>query len=107
MGLISELLYVDGIMFVCYLVTEVIDGFHYKDIDYFDAKTNRLSMIFGGKVKDPKTNKHLDIEGIDLITLNESGKVIELRVMIRPLNALIVFANEIKARFKRVSQHKL
>merc|ERR1712228_417415 len=88
-------------------VTEVIEGFHYKDIDYFDGTTNRLSMIFGGKVKDLKTNKHLDIEGIDLITLNENGKVIELRVMIRPLNALIVFANAVKARFKGLNKHKL
>lgn len=88
-------------------VTEVIEGFHYKDIDYFDGNTNRLSMIFGGKVKDLKTNKHLDIEGIDLITLNENDKVIELRVMIRPLNALIVFANAMKARFKGLNKHKL
>ena len=55
-------------------------------------------MIFEGRVKNKKGN-YLKVEGIDLITLNENGKIIELKVMIRPMNALIEVATQMKQKF--------
>ena len=85
-------------------IVEIVEDFHYKDIDYYDGKTNRVAMMFGGKIKDPKSGKYRNVEGIDLIKLDPSGrKVVELKVMIRPLNALILVATTMKNRFKRMS----
>ena len=62
-------------------------------------------MVFGGKIKDPKSGKYRDVEGIDLIQLDENGtKVVELKVMIRPLNALILVATTMKERFKMMTK---
>lgn len=89
-------------------IIEIIEEFHYKDIDYYDYKTNRIALTFGGKIKDPKTNKYLNVEGIDLIRLNKDGtKVIELKVMVRPLNSLILVAQTMKNRFKQLKMSKL
>ena len=85
-------------------VIEIVEDFHYTDIDYYDYKTNRVAMIFAGKVRDSTSDKYLQVEGIDLIQLNDDGKVVELKVMIRPLNALIVVATTMKNRFKKLSK---
>eukprot|EP01084_Bolivina_argentea_P253316 425467_1 len=85
-------------------VIEIIEEFHYKNIDYYDGNTNRVGMTFGGKIQDPKSKKYFDIEGIDLIKLNEKGKVIELKVMMRPLNSLILLATTMKNRFKKLNK---
>lgn len=86
-------------------VIEIIQDFRYTNEDYYDYKTNRFAMTFAGKIKDPKSNKYLKVEGIDLIRLNDDGtKVVELKVMIRPLNSLIVVATTMKNRFKNLSK---
>ena len=86
-------------------IIEIIGDFNYTAVDYYDYRTctNRIGMTFCGKVRDSKTNKYLNIEGSDLMQLNENGtKLIELKVMIRPLNSLIIFAKEMKDRVSKL-----
>ena len=41
----------------------------------------------------------LSVEGVDFFKLNEQGKVTELKVMLRPLNAAMTLAETMKAHF--------
>lgn len=90
-------------------VIEIIEDFHYKGIELFNDDINnlRVGLVFGGKVKDKRSKKYLDVEGIDLFKLNKNGQITELRVMLRPLNATIILAQEMKSRFKKLKQSKL
>ncbi len=38
-------------------VVDIVDGFYYKNMNYFDEKQGRVAMVFGGKRKDPKTGE--------------------------------------------------
>eukprot|EP01083_Nonionella_stella_P121080 363570_1 len=102
---ITNALYITNIL---KWIIEIIEGFHYKDIDYYDGNTGRIGMVFAGKIKDTKSNKYFDVEGIDLIKLNENcTKVTELKVMIRPHNSLTLVKNEMMRRIQKLNIPKL
>ena len=90
-------------------VTEIIEGFHYKGIELMNDDINdlRVGLVFGGKCKDKNNEKHLDVEGIDLFKLNKNGQITELRVMLRPLNATICLAQQMRSRFMKLKQSKM
>ena len=84
-----------------------VENFEYKPSQfYYNPKELRVALVFYGDVKDPKTNKYYKLQGIDLIKLNENGKIVELKVMVRPLNTLIALANEMKAKFLKSKNKK-
>jgi hypothetical protein len=62
------------------LIIETIEGFTYFR-EWQDG--NELALEFRGKVGD------LDVQGIDLITLNERGEIQNLDVPMRPINAVL------------------
>jgi hypothetical protein len=62
------------------LIIETIEGFTYYR-EWQDG--NELALEFQGKVGD------LDVQGIDLITLNEQGQVQNLDVLMRPTNTIL------------------
>jgi hypothetical protein len=62
------------------LILETIEGFTYYR-EWQDG--NELALEFRGKVGD------LDVQGIDLITLDEDGRIQNLDVLMRPTNAIL------------------
>lgn len=66
-----------------------------NDFRYVDEyeQPGGAALVFQGTVNG------LNIEGIDLFKLDDAGKVRELKVMMRPLNAVMVLAETMKARF--------
>eukprot|EP01090_Pellita_catalonica_P002427 TRINITY_DN12006_c0_g1_i1.p2 TRINITY_DN12006_c0_g1~~TRINITY_DN12006_c0_g1_i1.p2 ORF type:complete len:160 (+),score=21.14 TRINITY_DN12006_c0_g1_i1:61-540(+) len=57
-----------------------------------------VTLLFRAKVIDPKTKKHFQIEGLDVFEVNEQGKAVYLKVLVRPLNSAMILANEMKRR---------
>ncbi len=70
-------------------VTTVFQKFRYIR-EVLDAKT--WALEFEAKIGD------LSMRGIDLITLNDEGKIIDFEVMIRPANALQLLGIEMTKR---------
>lgn len=90
-----------------WIATEVIEGFYYKGGPMFNDDINdlRVALIFGGTVKDKvnkRPNKVLNVEGIDLFKLNKDGQIVELKVMLRPLNATLNVAQEMRERLVKI-----
>ena len=70
-------------------VTEIFEDFHYiREI----LNENQWCLEFEAKV-DAFT-----LRGVDLIQLNEQGKIIDFEVMIRPANALQALGAEVGKR---------
>jgi len=61
------------------IILHTIGGFRYHR-EW--VKDNELALEFTGQVDG------LDLQGIDLITLDREGRLVNLDVLIRPLNAL-------------------
>jgi len=76
-------------MLVLSTVIEIFEDFHYTG-EWVQG--NELILEFKAHIGD----KHL--KGIDRITLNDAGQMTELEVLVRPLNTLIVFAEEMRKR---------
>ena len=65
------------------LIISTIDDFTYHRQWHSDSSgSDEIALEFMGHVGE------LDVQGIDLITLNERGELQNLDVMIRPMNAL-------------------
>ncbi|MEE2665179.1 MAG: nuclear transport factor 2 family protein [Myxococcota bacterium] len=65
------------------LIIQTIEDFSYHREWHDDSRSEgELALEFRGHIGE------LDLQGIDLITLNERGEVQNLDVMIRPMNAL-------------------
>ncbi len=75
------------------LIISTIDGFTYYREWHDDSRgEGEIALEFRGKVGD------LDLQGIDLITLNDRGQLQNLDVMIRPMNALEALRDVIAPR---------
>ncbi len=65
------------------MIIRTIDGFTYHREWHDDASgAGEIALEFHGRIGD------LDLQGIDLISLNDRGEVQNLDVVIRPMNAL-------------------
>lgn len=83
----SDRAYIDAIL---QFVAESISDFTYVE-EY--KQENGAALVFAGKVGE------LKVEGIDLFKLDDEGRVIELKVMLRPLNTVMLLAQNMKAKF--------
>ncbi len=83
----SDRAYIDTIL---RFVDETLSEFEYIEIY---EQPQGAAMMFRAKVGD------LSVEGVDFFKLNEQGKVTELKVMLRPLNAVMTLAETMKAHF--------
>jgi hypothetical protein len=45
------------------------------------------------------------INGVDIITFNDEGQIVELKVMIRPLQAVNMMHEQMKAMLESMQQH--
>jgi hypothetical protein len=78
-------------------IIEIIQEFKYLET-YYNNENLTVTLFFDGKIKEKKSGKFINIQGVDLIKLDENGKITELRVMLRPLNATMELASEMKNR---------
>ena len=75
-------------------VTQVFQNFRYvREI----AEGNNFCLEFEANIGD------LTLRGVDLIQLNDNGKIIDFEVMIRPANALQTLGMEMSKRLNLVS----
>ena len=70
------------------VILYTIEGFTYYREWISGAE---LALEFKGKVDD------LDLQGMDLITLDDDNRVVRVDVMIRPLNAVITLQEKVSA----------
>jgi SnoaL-like protein len=71
------------------VIVETIEGF-----TYHRQWTNgrELALEFRGRVGG------IELQGIDLITLDDAGRIAQLDVMIRPINALLALRDRVAER---------
>lgn len=78
-------------------VIRVFQDFHYvREITSADGRDQAL--VFRAKVGE------LDIHGCDFLHLDAEGKVDDLQVMVRPLNAAKALAEAMGAEFERITR---
>jgi hypothetical protein len=71
------------------IILETIEGFTYHR-EWVNGR--ELALEFRGTVDG------LGLQGIDLITLDDAGRLAQLDVMIRPINTLLVLRDRVAAR---------
>jgi hypothetical protein len=80
----------DTIEVVLRAIVETFEDFHYIDELAGDDATHAL--IFRARVGDKQ------VEGLDLIRMDDAGRIENLTVMIRPLSGLIALAETMAAK---------
>ncbi len=77
------------------VILETIEGFTYYREWHQEAESDvELALEFRGKVDG------LDVQGMDLITLDEAGLVVKLDVLVRPMNVLGLLQEKVSARMQ-------
>jgi hypothetical protein len=71
------------------VIVETIEGFTYHRQW---ANGGELALEFCGRVGG------LELQGIDVITLDDAGRIAQLDVMIRPINALLALRDRVAER---------
>jgi len=83
------------IAFLLSQVVELMPDFHY--VSTFTNERGGIVLQFTGTLSSAGREYH--VEGVDILTLDDDGKVCNFVVMIRPLSSLQALATEIKKRF--------
>jgi hypothetical protein len=77
-------------------VSEVFDDFAYTD--ELAAGEDTVALVFGARVGDKQ------VQGLDLLRLDEDGKVHELTVMVRPASALMALGEAMGPRVAHLAK---
>jgi len=80
---------IDAVGVVLRAVFETFEDFHYTD--EFEAGPTH-ALIFQARVGDKS------VQGLDLIRTDDSGRITNLTVMIRPLSGLVALAEAMSAK---------
>ena len=75
---------IEQVSVVLRAVFETFEDFHYTD--EFANSDGKHALIFGARVGDKS------VQGLDLLTTDDSGRITNLTVMIRPLSGLVALA---------------
>ena len=75
---------IEQVSVVLRAVFETFEDFHYTD--EFENSDGKHALIFGARVGDKS------VQGLDLLTTDESGRITNLTVMIRPMSGVIALA---------------
>ena len=75
---------IEQVSVVLRAVIETFADFHYTD--EFENSDGKHALIFTARVGDKS------VQGLDLLTTDDSGKITNLTVMIRPLSGLVALA---------------
>ena len=84
-------------------VAEVLERFHFEQeigADEADDTTGDRALMFKASVND------LEIQGCDFLHTREDGLIDEITVMLRPLNAVKVFAEKMRIAFGKALARK-
>lgn len=84
---------------VSFILTGIIQLL--PDLHYLSAFSNEqrgVVLHFRGTMTTEE--RELDVEGVDILKLDEHGRIVDFRVMIRPLNSLQAVADAMKKRFE-------
>jgi hypothetical protein len=89
------------------LTLEIVGNFTYR-ASYTDPENLGVVLLFSGTRRNSSSNlagkhKNVEVEGADFIRLNPEGKVVELKVMLRPLKATMTVGEEMKKRFQALT----
>src|SRR6187402_3040534 len=77
---------IEQVSVVLRAVIETFEDFRYTH--EFDAPNGTHALIFEARVGDKS------VQGLDLLTSDESGQITNLTVMVRPMSGLIALAEE-------------
>ena len=80
---------IEQISVVLRAIAETFEDFHYTD-EFKDGSTHAL--VFRARVGDK------EVEGLDLIRSDDSGRIANLTVMVRPMSGLIALAEAMSAK---------
>jgi hypothetical protein len=81
---------IDAVGVVLRAVFETFEDFHYTD--ELEGSDGTHALIFRARVGDKS------VEGLDLIRSDDSGRITNLTVMVRPLSGLIALAEAMSAK---------
>ncbi len=81
---------IEAVGVVLRAVFETFEDFHYTD--ELEGSDGTHALIFEARVGDKS------VEGLDLIRSDESGRITNLTVMVRPLSGLIALAEAMSAK---------
>ena len=84
------------------MVVQVFDPLIYTN--WWANDSGGVVMQFATTVPSPDSEKRLEIEGVDIFQLDETGKITEMRVMIRPLRGLQAVAAGMEAMIAQAGQ---
>lgn len=82
-------------------VVEVLQDLTYHREYVEEGPTPGCALFFKARVSTPKGG-WLEVEGVDFFRLREDGKVLELKVMLRPLKPYLEVAKQMAARVSRL-----
>jgi len=85
------------VLHICKWIIDIIKGFNYTQ-EFYNYDELSLTLLFQGKIAEKDTGRLIEIQGVDLIKLNEKGQVTELRVMMRPLRSVLALREEMGKR---------
>lgn len=77
------------------ILLEVFQDFRYTD--QLDSKDGTRGLIFRARIGDR------DLEGLDLLRFDESGKICDLTVMVRPRSAIEALRMEVGTRIAQAA----
>ena len=77
---------IDAVSVVLRSVIETFEDFHYTH--EFEAPDGSHALIFEARVGEKS------VQGLDLLTTDDSGRITNLTVMIRPMSGLAALAEE-------------
>ena len=81
---------VEAVGVVLRAVFETFEDFHYTD--ELEGSDGTHALIFNARVGDKS------VEGLDLIRSDDSGRITNLTVMVRPMSGLIALAEAMAAK---------
>jgi len=81
---------IEAVGVVLRAVFETFEDFHYTD--EFEGSGGTHALIFKARVGDKS------VEGLDLIRSDDSGRITNLTVMVRPMSGLIALAEAMSAK---------
>jgi SnoaL-like domain len=81
---------IDAVSVVLRAVFETFEDFHYTD--ELGGEDGVHTLVFSARVGDKS------VQGLDLLRMDDSGRITNLTVMIRPLSGLIALAEAMSAK---------
>lgn len=87
---------IEQVSVVLRAVFETFEQFHYTD--EFENADGTHALIFEARVGDKS------VQGLDLLRSDDSGRITNLTVMVRPLSGLIALAEAMSAKVGHLSK---